>query len=51
MLTMKALPTLDGTSTVFGRVVKGFDVLRAVSRAITFPNPQCTRGYNLPIIW
>ncbi|KAK3915148.1 Peptidyl-prolyl cis-trans isomerase 9 [Frankliniella fusca] len=30
MITMKALPTLDGSSTVFGRVVKGFDVLQAI---------------------
>ena len=31
MITLKPLPTLDGRSTVFGRVVKGFEVLLAVS--------------------
>lgn len=31
MFTMKPLPTLDEKSTVFGRIVKGFEVLQAVS--------------------
>ncbi|XP_034252854.1 uncharacterized protein LOC117652224, partial [Thrips palmi] len=31
MLTMKALPTLDDKSTVFGRIVKGFEVLQAIN--------------------
>ena len=37
-ITLKALPELDGTDTVFGQVLDGFDVLQELGRAETDTN-------------